>query len=121
MSRPAVCQTAPSTAHSAIADLPTQRVWLLEQRDLIHGARFAGAVLMLADEGVYVVVVISHDPAFASERGLHGNRLRCQLPRDIRTWPTLDAALAHADQLKQTRIDRGWIEVKEEPLERATI
>lgn len=117
MSRPFTCQTAHRTTDSRptpIADLPARRVWLLERRDQSHASRFAGAVLVLADEGVYVLIVVSHDPRYASEQALHDNRLRIQLERDAANWPTLDAALAHADHIKRTWIDREWIEVKEE-------
>src|SRR5262245_17164298 len=97
MSTPAVCQTADLLAHNqAIADLPAQRVWLLERQDRRDGSHFAGAVVVLADDGVYVVIVISHDPAFASERALRENRLRIQLQRDVRRWQTLNAALGYA-------------------------
>ena len=116
MSTPRVCQTTPLATDrpTPIADRPAQRVWLLARQDRNHASRFAGAVLVLADDGVYVVVVVSHDPKVASERALHDHRLRIELERDGRKWPTLDAALAHVDEMKRSWIDRGWIDVKEE-------
>src|SRR5262245_11823017 len=122
MSIPAVCQTADLINHEqAIADLPAQRVWLLERQDRREGSHFAGAVVVLADEGVYIVVVVSPDPMFASARALRENRLRIQLRRDVKEWQTLDAALNYADELKRLRVDKGWIEVEEEPLDWGTI
>jgi len=123
MSKPAACQTTNLTAsrgETAVADLPAQRVWLLERRDQIHGSRFAGGVIMLADQRVYFVVVISHDPACASQRALLDSRVRIQPERDALKCCTLDDALAQADHIKGNWIDRGWTELEEEPLERTT-
>ena len=120
MSTPTACQTTHLRDRIGVADLPAQRVWLLERRDQIHGSRFAGGVIVLADRHVYFVVVISHEATRASEQGLLGSRVRIQPERDALKYLTLDDALAQADHIKGHWIDRGWTELEEEPLERTT-
>src|SRR5262245_56570175 len=92
-----------------------QRLWLLE-RDAsaphLNVCRFVGAVAVLGEAAVHVVLVLSPDDARASEAVL--SELRVDVERDGQAFPTLDAALRWTHELKHTWIARGWTEVVEE-------
>jgi hypothetical protein len=117
MSMRSGCQTSqrpPRHIAPTLADFPAQRVWLLRRPDQGSCWRFAGGVLVLADDAVYVVVVVSHDAARASEQALKANLIRCQLERDTPKCHTLGKALARSEEVKRVLIDRGWLEHPEE-------
>jgi len=91
-----------------------QRLWLLE-RDAsaphLNVCRFAGAVAVLGETAVHVVLVLSPDDTRASEMAL--SELRVDVERDGHTFSTLDEALEWTYELKHTWIARGWTEVIE--------
>ena len=115
MSSPTSCQlrNTASREFPPIAQLAAQRMWLLRRGCPGSDERFAGGVLVAADEGVYGIVVVSPDPACASEQALLVPRVRCQLYRNARKWLTLDAALVGSDEMKHTLKSRGWFETTE--------
>jgi hypothetical protein len=96
--------------------LPAQRLWLLERRgdelwvDHHNVSRYAGAVALLADRGIYVVIAISPDPGRAGEPTVRDNR-RLNLERDALEFDTLDDAMRWVEATKQAWLSRGWVEV----------
>jgi hypothetical protein len=110
------CQTGDGALRhlAPIADFPAHRVWLLRRGDPGSAWRFAGCVLVAADEGVHVLVVVSYDSARASEQVLQASRIRCQLDRNALKCHTLDEALARSEGIKRTWIGRGWLDDAEE-------
>lgn len=63
---------------------------------------------MLADDGVYLVVVRSHDRQRASDIALRDGAVRVQLERDGYWCATLSDALMTAERLKRDWLARGW-------------
>lgn len=94
--------------------LPAQRLWLLERPAgrpglAVRAPRdFAGAVAVLDHTTVFVVVIISNDPARTAERSVFQRGDRQRLERDALRFDTLDAAMEAVSRLKARFVARGW-------------
>src|SRR5262245_47602760 len=97
-----------------------QRLWLLERprgcgpsTGSVRMA-FAGAVAVLDQNPVHVVVIISDDASRAGERGLLECDAPARLERNAFTFATLDDALEGVDRIKRQFIARGWRDTEHE-------
>lgn len=104
---------------TAVASPPACRLWLLERLtagagDSTHEREFAGAVVALGRTAVHVLVIISDDPARASERVLHEHPDRVHLERNGFRFPTLDHALCATRRIRERFLARGWRDREDE-------
>lgn len=100
-----------------------QRLWLLKRHDEgtngHHDAcTYAGAFTLLDQSGVRVVFVRLSRLENAEEDCLDRGHLRPGVARGARSFHSLDAALACADQTKNAWLARGWTEIATDPRDR---
>lgn len=103
----------PPRGDAMVTSLPACRLWLLERPaggadDSANGCNFAGAVVALDRTAVYLLVIISSDPARASERALHEHPDRVHLERNAFRFSTLDEALCATRRIRERFLARGW-------------
>lgn len=72
---------------------------------------FMGAVVILADDTVFVLFSRSSDSRCGTETRLSQLALRGGLSHHARPFPSLDAALTWADLIKRHCLTRGWHDV----------
>jgi hypothetical protein len=94
---------------------PAQRLWVLERDDGAPSAgdvcRFVGAVAILGERLVYVVLARSAEVTRAGEAALDALAPRLNVERDAFKFVTLDDAMAWAEATKRRWMVQGWAEV----------
>ncbi len=103
-----------------LADFQAQRLWVVERAASWSAdddvCRYAGAVLVLWDERVYGVIVLSPEHHRASDVPLREGRLRISLDRDAFKFASLDDAIHGMERAKHALLLRGWIDSTDDPV-----
>lgn len=100
-----------------------QRLWLLERADDDAAdawrdvCRFTGAIAILSNGAIHVLFLRSADPNGATAARLGRPGVRWDLERDATPFPTLEEAVAWANEKKRGWQRRGWLEVESDPSE----